>query len=297
MPSRSGCSIHIENEAAYEDAVRERRKANAVKGRRQRWLAGDPTREALTATIEGKSGGSRFMRDMADNIRKWGALLPNQEAAVRRILSDDEAAKSKRRDERRLRDAGSAFVGEVGERATFTVVLEGVYTSDTDYGVLHAHTMRDEAGNILTYRGGTRLAMPFEKGNGGFPVPVEKGARIVLKATVGKHDEYDGTRRTVLKRPTLVEAPAPRVSTLPFEWFSEQTDDRVKYPTWGWHDKASLHARRRDGRIVPWAEHREGDALLVPTAVVERMEAKAAHARGADVTAITSTGSETACSP
>lgn len=270
MPTQTCLPDTVQNEAARAVTPRERRRLSVVNKRRRLWIAEDPSRETLVAAIAERAGKNRFMRSMAESVEKWGSLLPNQESAVRRNL-DDEPAKAARRDERRARDADSAFVGEVGARQEFTLTVEGVFTSVSDLGTLHSHVMRDGDGNVVTYRG-SMLGMPFEKANGGFTVPFETGSRIVLRATVKGHDEYDGTKRTVLQRPTVVDAPPPRVSEVPFERHAQQTDDRVRFPTWGWQHKAGLHVRRKDGRIVPWTQSREDDVLLLPTAVVERAQ-------------------------
>ena len=62
---------HIENEAAYEAAIRNRIKDNAMKT----WLRTDPTRNQLMNDLQieaNRRGQDSFMGKMWDSLMQWG---------------------------------------------------------------------------------------------------------------------------------------------------------------------------------------------------------------------------------
>lgn len=173
-------TAHIHNEAAYNDAVRKRIRENALKGRRARWLAENETRQELVAWL-GANARAGFLAKMLDSLGEWGSLTAAQENAVRKCRADSEARNV-------AADAGSEFIGMVGERREFSLIFKNVTGYDTDYGTAWLHRFTDEAGNVVIYKGTKRL-------------DAERGAQVTFKATVKRHDEYKGVKRTMLSRP------------------------------------------------------------------------------------------------
>jgi hypothetical protein len=80
----------------------------------------------------------------------------------------------------------SQHVGEVGQRLDLELEVQRVTTKDTDYGVLHIISMRDQAGNLIVWMTGSTTATP--------------GDRLSVRGTVKKHNEYNGEQQTVLTR-------------------------------------------------------------------------------------------------
>lgn len=174
-------------------------RANARKGRGARWLAEDPSREALASRIaQAGERGDAFMRKMDDAIREWGSLSPKQEEAVKASFARQDA----RRAEARAKDAGSVWVGEVGKRGPFRVTVRKtlIVGADDWCDGFRIVLMADEAGNVLVYKGDA-LKRELTGGPGtGIERPAD-GQTIDIVASVKSHGERDGVKQTVLARP------------------------------------------------------------------------------------------------
>lgn len=90
--------------------------------------------------------------------------------------------------------AASTFVGSVGDRAEFDVVVEKVI--DISLGSFptvyrYIYLLRDAAGNRVVYKG-TAL-------------PTDEGERYRIRATIAGHEEYRGERQTIVQRPKMIE--------------------------------------------------------------------------------------------
>ncbi len=80
----------------------------------------------------------------------------------------------------------SVHVGEVGKRMEFTVTVVAEHMIEGNYGVTHIYKMVDDRGNCLTWFSST----------GGLDV----GETTTLKGTIKAHDEFRGTKQTVITR-------------------------------------------------------------------------------------------------
>lgn len=89
--------------------------------------------------------------------------------------------------------AASDFFGEVGKRETFKLTVTKVIDFDGAYGTQHLHLFADEVGNVAKWMTNSQR--------------LEVGTTYEVKATVKKHDEYKGTKQTVLSRCKATEAP------------------------------------------------------------------------------------------
>jgi len=181
---------HIEDEAAYANAVDRKIKENARKGRGARWLKEDPTRNELVEFLfrEGSKGG--FLGKMFVSYEDWGSLTPGQEAAVRKIMS----ALAAKNAEYAARDSGSLHVGTVGERSDWTLTIRAVSSFEGDFGLTYIYIMEDDAKNVVVYKGSSRLG----DGKNTF---AGKGSKVTGKATVKCHGDRDGVKQTYLSRP------------------------------------------------------------------------------------------------
>lgn len=101
----------------------------------------------------------------------------------------------------------SRHLGEVGARTEWRFTVVGYRTSEGIYGVRHFYRFVDGAGNLLIWWSSRDLSRPAGDGTEICP---RLGDEIVVRATVKKHDEYKGTRQTVLTRVQLQTVTAAR---------------------------------------------------------------------------------------
>jgi hypothetical protein len=87
-------------------------------------------------------------------------------------------------------DDGKAFVGTIGERATFNLTVDATFENDGIFGREYTVRFSDENGNPLAYKGSSNLG-------------VEKGQKVKLTATVKAHKERNGEKTTWLNRPKV----------------------------------------------------------------------------------------------
>src|SRR5262245_10033266 len=95
----------VNDERAWEAGRKARIIANAFTG----WVARDPSRKQLVIAIRGEADRrpDGFFGKMLESIEQWGKLTDNQEAAVRRILAENEAKRAARKAERDAENAMS----------------------------------------------------------------------------------------------------------------------------------------------------------------------------------------------
>jgi hypothetical protein len=120
---------------------------------------------------------SRFLNDF---LRRATAPTARQIEMV-----EGEVAK-------RVKNATSAFVGNVGDKLTLTVTVERIITlPDYGFGKSYINLLRDQAGNLLVYKGQSDIGQQDET--------------VTLKATVKEHNVRDGVQQTVIQRPKVLE--------------------------------------------------------------------------------------------
>jgi hypothetical protein len=85
----------------------------------------------------------------------------------------------------------SNHVGAVGDKLEVNVTLVGQWERDNDAGVYFIYRFKDDAGNVFTWMTGKALGL-------------NTGASLKLKGSVKSHDEYKGTKSTVLTRCKVV---------------------------------------------------------------------------------------------
>lgn len=195
MPRNAGA--YIENEAAYAEATERRIKENARRGRMRRWLD-DPAvtdRQRLLERMEENQWHS-FLNKMFQSYLEWGSLTEGQERAVRDALAKLDVRKAEkaagREAERQVDRGSSKHIGEVGKRQDFALTIQRIPEYEGQFGLTYIHLMKDAGGNVVVYKGGTRLGEP--------------GEAVMVKATVKEHGERDGVAQTVISRPKALQA-------------------------------------------------------------------------------------------
>lgn len=87
----------------------------------------------------------------------------------------------------------SDHVGTVGEKININATLQFSRTFNGNYGVTTLYRFRDDAGNILTWFSSRSLDL-------------DDGAEYQIAGRVKKHDDYKGTKQTVLTRCKITSA-------------------------------------------------------------------------------------------
>lgn len=178
----------IVDDAAYEAAIARRIAANREIGRKRKysaWVEADPSRLEVVTYVynKGSKAMSGFFHSMMSAIDTYGTLTEKQEAAVRRIMTENKekiaAAKAI--------DSRSAHVGTVGKREVFTAHVRNLVTFEGDFGRVYIHLMADSNGNVIVYKGSKVIG--------------KKGDTIQFLATVKDHGQRDGINQTIVSRP------------------------------------------------------------------------------------------------
>jgi hypothetical protein len=87
----------------------------------------------------------------------------------------------------------STYFGEVGKRYEIAATVKRVHYTEGSYGVVTLLVLADDAGHCFKW---------FASGS----KEVSVGATVQIKGTVKKHEEYKGTKETVLTRCALTVA-------------------------------------------------------------------------------------------
>ena len=201
---------HIENEAAYYDAIERNIRNNARKTRSAKWLATEGGKRANAFLFELDEFEYTFLADgtcfthpvvkaclgdfftkMHDSVNEWGGLTDGQTNAVLAMIERGKARvaeRAKARAEQAAKDADmSGWIGTVGERRVFTLTIRMVFEMEGIYGTSYLHVMHDADGSVVVYKGTNRLG--------------EKGDTVTVKATIKEHDVRDGVKQTKISRP------------------------------------------------------------------------------------------------
>ena len=142
--------------------------------------------EYVSEALEGRSDGD--LSDYEHNLRVmirtgWTDLRGAGIAAS--LLSCYDRMVGKVAEKRAM--AASQHVGEVGKRQVFaSLTVLKVVDIDGEFGTTHLHIFRDEAGNLLKWFASNER--------------LQTGNQYNVKGTVKKHDEYQGTKQTMLTR-------------------------------------------------------------------------------------------------
>ena len=168
-------------------AARAARKAEADRVAREQAEADRAAKDAAF-----RSENAEFLRKLENLDGEFWVAFRND--FLRRLMAptarqiglvEGEIAK-------RAANAASAFVGNVGDKITTKVTVERIIAlPDYGFGVSYINLLRDEAGNVLVYKGLTDIG--------------QKGETVTIKATVKLHDMRDGVCQTTIQRPKVLE--------------------------------------------------------------------------------------------
>lgn len=149
--------------------------------------------EVLGAKVNQTHDASDFDHNLYVAAR--GELVPRKGDGVLAYLPMAHTRYLEREIEREAKAATevpstSVHVGQVKERITVTGKVAGVYPSHGDYGTTYITKIDGDDGNVYKWFGSYDLGL---------------GNTITAKFAVKAHEEYKGTKETVVTRPTGVE--------------------------------------------------------------------------------------------
>lgn len=177
-------------------------KANASKGRNDRWIAADETRREVEGFLRGWFGTDGFLGAMCAQLDEWGHLTEKQEAAVRKIMADRKEREAKRNAEREAERAAAADCPE--GRITLTGVIISTDLRENAFGRTWKMLFKSDDGFKLW---GTVPNALFgwddEEGRNQFHADDMPGKRVTFTATVTP--SADDEKFGFFKRPTKAE--------------------------------------------------------------------------------------------
>lgn len=147
----------------------------------------DADKQLAAETLEWVRGWDHELNDYEHNLYV-ACSLTSVSDRLEGIVASAIAAYRRMKTERREREvkAESKHLGAVGERLTLEVEVTNTRFIESDWGGSHLVNMLDADGNRLKWFASSGV--------------VDEGRRYKVTGTVKKHDEYKGTRETVLTR-------------------------------------------------------------------------------------------------
>ncbi|MGA1008537.1 MAG: hypothetical protein ACO3SE_08190, partial [Sedimenticolaceae bacterium] len=149
-----------------------------------------------------------FIGSMAYSFDNYGKLTPKQCDAILKGIDARAARLAQWRAEQNAMDAQSQHVGQVGEKVVLNLTFERRIECVSEYGCTAIVIARDDAGNIIKYKGNAECMM--------CPVSVDdiglknygdeyvRGDKFSIKATIKSHDVYKDAKQTSIARPRAI---------------------------------------------------------------------------------------------
>jgi hypothetical protein len=183
--SESNMYGYIENEAAYERAIRR----NIVNNARTTFMKRERAQEVMNWVY---SARGEFAASLANSLETYGKLTDGQFAAVIKCIDNAAVRKAEWEAKRMVEAAKSNFVGSEGGKISLTnVKVEKVMTVDAPAFFYHdrnsqeIYLLRDEDGNRLVFK--TKKEMDIQQGD-----------VVNLTAKVKRHSEYNFEKQTLI---------------------------------------------------------------------------------------------------
>lgn len=188
--------LYTESELVKAQAARDKRLARAAEKREAKAAA----REAAwqlevdkANALADEKGTQEAIDELKERAKAHGDDAPYKKqlaALYQRAKAEREAAWAKRDQDRK---DNSAWIGEVGERREFDLtVRHTIGWTVSRYPLIQTfiNICETPEGLAVIYKGANCW---------------EKGARLVVKATIKEHGERDGVKQTVIQRPKVLE--------------------------------------------------------------------------------------------
>lgn len=191
--------VFIENEAAYDRAI----KRNIVANARKTFERNTPDHaEIISCISDGRKydeGGyflgyaDSFLGSLASALDTYGKLSPAQCDAVRKIIAKQAERRLEWDSKQAALNAARQHLGTVGAKITLTLTLKKVIAIDTLYGTSFINIFEDSSRNVVIYKGNSQALYG-----------VNEGDTVTLAAVVKEHGVRDGVKQTVISRPKQV---------------------------------------------------------------------------------------------
>jgi hypothetical protein len=189
----------IENEAAYDRAI----KRNIIANAQKTFERNTPDSAAILGCIsDGRrydEGGyflgytDNFIGSLASAYDSFGKLSPAQCEAVRKIVAKQAERRLEWDNQQAALNAARQHIGAIGEKITITVTLKKCIAIDTMYGTSFINILEDASRNVIIYKGNSQALYG-----------VNEGDIVTLAAVVKDHGVRDGVKQTVIARPKQV---------------------------------------------------------------------------------------------
>lgn len=159
--------------------AKETAKANA-------WEAEMKAVPVLKEALECRASLSSITNDILGSVIRYRSFSDKQLAAIEKGVkyAKERTAKA---EAVKAKNADSDYQGSVGERITVTVKVEKIMSFDSQWGTSDMFLMRDAGSNVYKWMTSSCVDMG-------------EGSEVTLTGTVKKHDDYRGTKQTVLTR-------------------------------------------------------------------------------------------------
>jgi hypothetical protein len=142
---------------------------------------------AALAWAKALPGNSDYERNLS-LVAKQSRLDPKHAGILASAVIGYEREVGKQVEQQTVAAGGvvSKHVGALGDRLELVVTVLRVADVETDYGTMHIHTLRDQAGNAIVWKTASKR--------------LDVGWSGLIKGTVKRHAEYRGEQQTELSR-------------------------------------------------------------------------------------------------
>lgn len=154
----------------------------------------ETARKIVTELLEGLDGASDYAANLKVCLRaghvepRHMGLVVSAVSAYERMTGDRLRKTSEEQEKRE-----TCYAGTKGEKITVTGPITRLVPVETNYGYSPSTSM------LVIVKDGTTVAKMFTAAAWAFDV--EQGAEVTITGTVKDHEEYRGTKQTVLTRP------------------------------------------------------------------------------------------------
>ncbi len=133
---------------------------------------------------------ARASSSSASSSRTAATSLSTSVVMGQSLSAVDQRSRREAFKREREQHAASEHFGTVGARTELTLQVSRVFETEGRYGVTYITTLHDAAGNEFKWFGSYEL---------------ERGSTVKAKWTIKAHEEWKGTKQTVLTRPGGLE--------------------------------------------------------------------------------------------
>ena len=176
-----------EHEHNYYPSIEARKLANHAHSQRILWIESDDrAQEIIDFLVSYSSKDEGFFPAVKGGIEKYGRPTKNMRNAMVKVLDKRAAQKA----EWAAKDGKREFVGTVGERQAFTLVVKHVVELEGgNWGTSYINICHDADENIVIYKGSNCWG---------------KGSDVTCMAKIKDHGVREGVKQTIIQRPTKV---------------------------------------------------------------------------------------------